>query len=353
MGPHLKNTFTVAGDGDAWVSQHVGDLENVETLAHFQDALARFQALFRLEPEAVVRDLHPGYLSTRVAQESRLPELPPVQHHHAHVAAVQGEYAVTGPVLGLAFDGTGYGDDGRVWGAEFLRSDLTGYRRMARLRYVPLPGGDKASRSPWRAALGHLSLEPGLEGSFQASFDGVPDAELSVARRQIQRGVNAPEASSMGRLFDAAAAVLGVRNEARYEGQAPMELESLAGGRAGPDLPFPVAEEDGLRVLDPLPLLEALGTLRARGVGVEELAAGFHDAVAAAAAELAAELCADEGLGVVALSGGCFQNARLLTSVESRLEARGLRVLVPRLLGPNDGAVSYGQAVVAAARMNT
>ena len=353
VGPHLKNTFTLVQDGDAWVSQHVGDLENVETLAHFHETLERYRTLFRVEPTAVVRDLHPDYLSTRIAEAIGLPELPPVQHHHAHVAAVQGEHGVTGAVLGLAFDGTGYGDDGRVWGGEFLRADLRGYRRLGRLRYARLPGGDKAARSPWRTALGYLCLEPDLGDAFEEAFQGVDAQELSVARHQVARRVNAPEASSLGRLFDAAAAVLGVRREARFEGQGPMELEALAGSAQGRDLPFPVMEgEDGIRVLDPLPLLTALGTLRAHGVPRRELAASFHDSVARATATLAADLCDHEALDTVALGGGCFQNARLLSSVRALLEKKGLRVLVPRILGPNDGAVSYGQAVVTAARLN-
>lgn len=352
VGPHLKNTLTLAAGPDAWVSQHVGDLENLETLAHFQDVLERFQGLFRVTPEAVVRDLHPGYLSTRVAEESGLPELPPVQHHHAHVAAVQGEHGVGGEILGLAFDGTGHGEDGRVWGCEFLRASLTGFRRLGHLRYAPLPGGDAAARAPWRSALGYVSLAPEAAEAFEAAFRGVPDAERALAEQQIQRRVNAPEASSLGRLFDAAAAVLGVRSLARHEGQAPMELESLAGRLRAEPLPFPAGRgEDGTWVLDPLPLLEALGALRRRGVPAEELAAAFHESVAVAAAGLARTLCAEHGLGTVALGGGCFQNARLLAGVTGGLEQAGLRVLAPRRLGPNDGAVSYGQAVVAAARM--
>ena len=353
VGPHLKNTLTLAQEGWGWVSQHVGDLENLETLTHFDDVRERFQALFRIEPEAVVRDLHPGYLSTRIAEESGLPALPPVQHHHAHVAAVQGEHGVVDPVLGLAFDGTGYGDDGNVWGCEFLLSDLTGYRRVGQLRYAPLPGGDAAARAPWRVALGYLSLDPEAEATCSAAFRGVDANALAAARHQLARGVNAPLASSLGRLFDAAAAVLGVRTVAGHEGQAPMELESLAGGRAAPPLPFPFhRDEGGVLVLDPLPLLVALGRRRGAGEDVSSLAAAFHEGVAHGVAEAAEALCSDHGVDTVALGGGCFQNVRLLDGVTRRLSSRGLRVLRPRVLSPNDGAVSYGQAVVAAARMS-
>jgi len=352
VGPHLKNTLTLAQGKDAWVSQHVGDLENVETLAHFEDVLHRFRTLFRVEPEAVVRDLHPGYLSTRVAEESGLAELPPVQHHHAHIAAVQGEHGVIGDVLGLAFDGTGYGADGRVWGAEFLRSGLTDFERLGHLRYAPLPGGDLAARVPWRVALGYVSLPDADAAAFTRAFRDVPEEERSIAELQIVRGVNAPEASSLGRLFDAAAAVLGVRALARHEAQAAMELESLAGHTSAEPLPFPARRNGDMWVLDPLPLLEALGSLLSRGIAVAELAARFHESVAEAAAALASRLCEEQALDIVALGGGCFQNARLLAGVVGRLQRAGLRVLVPRALGPNDGAVSYGQAVVASARMN-
>jgi hydrogenase maturation protein HypF len=314
VGPHLKNTLTLAEEGWAWVSQHVGDLENVETLAHFHDVLHRFRTLFRVEPEAVVRDLHPGYLS---------------------------------------FDGTGYGEDGRVWGAEFLLCSLTEYRRLGHLRYAPLPGGDLAARRPWRVALGYASLQEGGAQALLPEVQGVDPAEFAAARQQTDRGVNAPLASSMGRLFDAASAVLGVRMEARHEGQAPMELESLAGDTSGEALPFPMAQTpEGMWILDPVPLLEALASLRARGADPKDLAARFHESVGHASASLAVLLCDAEGLGTVALGGGCFQNVRLLDGIRSRLENEGLRVLVPCRLSANDGAVSYGQAVIAAARLN-
>lgn len=353
VGPHLKNTLTLADGGDAWVSQHVGDLENLETLTHFRDVLHRFRTLFRVEPVAVVHDLHPGYLSTRVAEEAGLEILPPVQHHHAHVAAVQGEHGVTCDVLGVAFDGTGLGEDGHIWGCEFLRASPTGFTRLGRLRYAPLPGGDAAARAPWRTALGYLSLEPDRVAAFQAAFRDVAARERTTAEQQIDRGVNAPLASSLGRLFDAAAAVLGVRSEARHEAQAAMELEGLAGGIAADALPFPATrDEHGMWVLDPLPLLAALGEARAHGVSAATLAAAFHESVSAGAAALAVHLCGLHGLSAVALGGGCFQNARILEGLADRLEHAGLDVLTPRLLGPNDGAVSYGQAVVAAARLN-
>jgi hydrogenase maturation protein HypF len=354
VGPHLKTTFTLALGRDAYVSQHIGDLENLETLEHWQATFDAYRRLFRVEPEVAVRDLHPGYVSTRLAGDLGLARVIPVQHHHAHIAAVLAEHGVTTPAVGVAFDGTGYGADGHVWGAEFLVCDLATYRRLGQLRYARLPGGDLAARQPWRAALGYLALEPAAAAAFTRAFAPVRREARDVALQQITRRLNAPLASSLGRLFDAAAAILGVRHESAYEGQAAMELEALAGRRGAQPFPFPAVEGlDGVWVLDPLPLLVALGERRTAGVGIHELAARFHESVAAATDELAARLAGHTGLRTVALGGGCFQNARLLISLRARLEARGLRVLVPQRLSPNDGAVSYGQAAVAAALLHT
>jgi hydrogenase maturation protein HypF len=350
VGPHLKNTLTLAAGSQAYVSQHIGDLEDLATLEHFQDVLARHRRLFRVDPEVVVRDLHPGYLSTRLAAEFAGVRTLTVQHHHAHVAAVAAEHGVTGTVIGVSYDGSGYGTDGHVWGAEVLVADLRGFRRAGRLREVPLPGGDLAARRPWRSALGYLSLAPEYAAHFQVALAGVDAAERALAERQLERHLNAPLASSMGRLFDAAAAVLGVRQSAQYEGQAAMELEALAGFNGGGTLPFPLGRlADGLWEMDPLPLLAALGARRARGVALHALAAAFHESVAVTTAELVARVADEASCRIVALSGGCFQNVRLLAGTRRRLEARGLRVLVPRWLPPNDGAISYGQAAVAAA----
>jgi hydrogenase maturation protein HypF len=353
VGPHLKNTFALVHGRRAYVSQHIGDLENLETLEHFQATLDAYRRLFRITPEVAVRDLHPWYLSTQLAESLGLPRVIAVQHHHAHVAAVLAEHGETGPAVGLAFDGTGYGDDGQVWGAEVLIADLATFRRAGQLRYAALPGGDRAARAPWRVALGYLALDPAAAPAFAAAFEGVDERERALAAQQVRQGLNAPLASSMGRLFDAAAAVLGVRRVARYEAQAAMELEALAGDLPAEPLPFPVTGEAGRWVLEPVPLLAALGEGRRMGLPVTELAAAFHESVAAAAAGLAARAAEWAGLDRVVLGGGVFQNARLLVSLARRLEALGLGVLVPRALSPNDGAVSFGQAAVAAARLRT
>jgi hydrogenase maturation protein HypF len=217
------------------------------------------------------------------------------------------------------------------------------------LRYVPLPGGDLAAREPWRVALGYLSLEPDAFEAFALAFDEVGVRDNATAARQIERKINTPLASSMGRLFDAASAVLGLRRRTSYEGQAAMELEALAGDLDARPLVFPVSQVGDCLVLDPIPVLAALGEQRQRGVDAALLAAQFHETVVRAIAAVASAVADRDGLDTVALGGGSFQNARLLSGVRARLMERGLRVLVPRLLGPNDGAISYGQAAVAAA----
>jgi hydrogenase maturation protein HypF len=350
VGPHLKNTFALARGAQAYVSQHIGDLEGADTLEHFQASLATLRRLFRVAPQVAVKDRHPGYLSSRLADELGLPRVIAVQHHVAHVAAVLAEWGRTEPAVGVAFDGTGHGDDGHTWGAEVFVASLTAYRRVGQLRYAPMPGGDLAARSPWRCAVGYRSLGGPAGPALDAAVLGVPERERALVERQADRGVNAPPASSMGRLFDAAAAVLGVRRHATFEGQAPMELEALAGNRPAAPLPFPVTEGPaGLLVLEPLPLLAALDERRRAGADPADLAAALHESVAAGAADLVTRVTAATGLGTVALGGGVFQNARLLSSLRARLRAAGLEVLVPRALSPNDGAISFGQAAVAAA----
>lgn len=350
VGADLKNTFSVVQEGHVFTSSHIGDLHEEATVARWRSLLARAERVHRIAPEFVTHDLHPSYRSTALAHELGLP-LMPVQHHHAHIAAVLAEHGESGPVIGLAFDGTGYGADGRVWGAEVLRATLTGFQRVGHLRYAPMPGGDIASRSPWRAALGYASLEPGSEPAFALAWRRVAERERLVASRQIAGDVNAPLASSMGRLFDAAAAVLGVRWTSSYEGQAAIELEQLAAAIPAEPLPFGWSGGNGGTVLDPVRLLVALGERRQRGGDVGFLSAMFHESVAAAAAEAAERAAGSEGLRTVVLAGGSFQNARLLHSTTARLAASGLRVLRAERFGPNDGAISVGQAAIAAARL--
>jgi hydrogenase maturation protein HypF len=349
VGPDLKNTFTLVEGDRAYVSQHIGDLDGFETQQHFAASLQRFRTLFQIAPTVAVRDLHPGYHSTRIAIDLGLERTIAVQHHHAHIASVLAEHAEPGPVVGIAYDGTGYGEDGEIWGAEILLADLGSYRRLGHLRYAPLPGGDLATRQPWRTALGYLSLAPEHETAFDLAFRGVDASERAVAALQVARRLNPPLASSMGRLFDAASAVLGIRRKVQHEGQGAMELEALAGRLPGKFIPIPMHDSsDGQFLMDPVPLLAELGRQRQAGGDPEDLAATFHASIIEATVQAALRACELTGVHIVALGGGVFQNARLSALIPPQLEAHGLRVLMPRLLSPNDGGISYGQAAVAA-----
>ena len=349
LGPHHRNTFTLVDRGRAVVSQHIGDLANPDILARFKATLTRYRELFGVEPEAVAHDLNPACPSSRMAAQSGLPAIA-VQHHHAHIAAVLAEHGEVGSALGVAYDNSGHGEDGNIWGSEVLSADLVGYRRLAHLRYAPMPGGRLVARSPWRAALGYAWLA-GLGNAWRWIFDTVDPTELATARAQLEEGVDLSLSSSMGRLFDAAAAVIGIRMVSQYEGQAAMELEALAGRRPGGELISHLSEQDGIMIVDPVPLLINLAWQRDRGVSAADLAADFHASVAWITEQVVRRAAEATGLRTVAFGGGVFLNGRLLSSLRHRLEAARLRVLLPMSLGPNDGAVSYGQAAVAAARL--
>jgi len=352
LGAHQKSTVAVGAGSSAWVSPHIGDLDTLETLERYRRVLADQCRLYRVRPRVIVRDAHPTYASTTVAydlaRELEVDDIIVVQHHHAHIAAVLAEHGVTEPVIGVAYDGTGYGADGRVWGGELLLADLAGYIRLAHLPYVPLPGGELAIRHPWRTVVGYLAQAADAGPSFRLALRNIPTREQELALMQARRGVNAPLASSMGRLFDAAAAVIGLRQRAQFEGQAAMELEALAGRRGGVLLPIaPHAQAEIL--FDPLPWLIALGERAQRGDDRAMLAAAWHDVVARATAAAVGRACEGANVKIVALSGGVFQNARLVATLTTELTRQRLRVLTPRRLPPNDGGVSYGQVAVAAA----
>jgi len=355
VGPHLKNTLTLAIDDTAFMSPHIGDLETIETEESWHVVHQSMKRLFDVTPRVAVHDLHPAYLSTRIAARLPVERILSVQHHHAHVAAVAAENGITAPVIGVAFDGTGYGEDGHIWGAEILVADLATFRRAAHLRYLPLAGGDRAARSPWRSVFGYEQLAGGTRLLSDESVESIPRDAIELVRRQLASALYTPLASSMGRLFDAAAAILGVCLESRFEGEAAMRLESLAGTRPGRVRGFATeAEADGRGslVMDPLPLLVALADAARHGEDRAQLAADFHSSIADGTARLAATIAEREAIRRVVLSGGVFQNARLVTELAGRLERSSLEVLLPRRLPANDGAISYGQAVVAAARLD-
>ena len=356
-GAELKSTFCVAKDRRAFVSQHIGDLENYETYASFRDGIDHFCRLFEVEPEVVAHDLHPEYLSTKHAHdlatlEAGGVELTGVQHHHAHIASCLADNGEEGPVIGVAFDGLGFGPDGTVWGGEVLIADLAGFERVAHLAPVAMPGGAAAIREPWRMAAAYLD----------AAFEGdLPDG-LPILHRHPERwtgvvslaraGVSAPMTSSAGRLFDAVAAILGVRDTVSYEGQAAIELEQLADPteRGAYALDLERGSASGAMQLSGGGLVRAVVADQAAGTPPPVIAARFHNGLAAGVVTVCRRLQAEFGLGTVALSGGVFQNLLLLERCVSALEDAGFRVLLHGRVPPNDGGISLGQAAVAGAR---
>jgi len=349
-GAELKNTFCLAQGRHAFVSHHVGDLENAETLRSFTEGIAHFCRLFDIEPQVVAHDLHPEYLSTKYALDlaDAHPDLDlvGVQHHHAHIASCLADNGERGPVIGVAFDGTGYGPDGTIWGGEFLLADLAGYERCGHLAPVPMPGGAAAIRQPWRMAAAYLG--DGAREVAERHAD-----RWAAVTAMAAKGVNSPLTSSAGRLFDAAAALLGVRDTINYEGQAAIELEQLADPRAPAEAEaYPVRLETGTGPFQARgsDLLHALLAERTTGVPAPLIAARFHHGVAALIEAGCLHLRDQHGLAAVALSGGVFQNLLLLRGAAVRLESQGFRVLLHSRVPCNDGGISLGQAVVAAAR---
>ena len=349
-GAELKNTFCLAKGGRAWVGHHIGDLENYETLTSFAAGIEHFQRLFAIEPEIVAHDLHPEYLSTKHALELDGVRRLGVQHHHAHMAACLGEHGEVGEAVGAIYDGTGYGPDETVWGGELLVGGIGSFERAGMLWPVRLPGGSAAIREPWRMACAWLSAaegaqEPGLPRALETEVER--GAWLDVCEL-VRTGVASPPTTSMGRLFDAVAAICGIGARVDYEGQAAAELEAVADLGERGAYPLPVVDE-GVVLLDARELVRLARDDAAAGRQPGLISARFHNAVAEATAAACAAEAGRRGLEIVVLSGGVFQNRLLLERAGQRLAALGLRVLAPRLLPPNDGGISYGQATIAAA----
>lgn len=376
-GPQQKATIALTregtnGEATCFVSQHIGDVENGGTFDAWNAARTRLEDLFDLAPAALACDLHPSYLSGQWAREqARKCNLPlvEVQHHHAHIASVMAEAIAAGQlttdahVLGIAFDGTGAGTDGTIWGGEFLVASLGGFERAAHLRTWALPGGAASVRDARRNAFALLSELGLLEHPGAARLlDSLDEQTRSVTATMIERGINSPHTSSMGRLFDAAAAILGICDKATYEGEPAIEFEAAA-WRAlssesacptGNMASFSVTESsrpDDCHVLNSRPLFEALLEGIRTGVPAGRLALGFHIAIARSSARIAHEICAREGIDTVALSGGVFMNRLLLQLLTRNLKDAGLTVLIPQTVPVNDGCIAYGQAAIARARL--
>jgi hydrogenase maturation protein HypF len=379
VGGELKNTFCIARGEHAFLSPHIGDLESLETVEALDRAVRHFEQLYGIAPTRIICDLHPGYASTRWAEHEttrRGIPLMNVQHHHAHIAGLMAEHGLDGeaPVLGICFDGTGYGTDGTIWGGEVLLADYRGFRRLAHLSEVPLPGGDGAIRHPARAALAHLWAAGVPWTDDLPPVAATSEAERRVIRRQLETGFNAPLTSSAGRLFDAVAALIGLRSSVTYEAQAAMELEgliasfpgvltaALSGGDAMRDGDLASSERgpaggeiSGMRgqreqdfplQIDAAPLIAAIAEGVRAGRTPAMLAAQFHAALADAVARLLLRLRDETGVNVAALSGGVFQNLRLLGLLVDKLDSAGFVVLTHEKAPPNDGGLALGQAII-------
>ncbi|MEZ5408294.1 MAG: carbamoyltransferase HypF [Acidimicrobiales bacterium] len=359
-GAQMKNTFCLAARGQAWVSQHLGDLDDLHTLEAFDAAVTRFAAFYGVEPDVIAIDAHPGYATTGWARRrAGATPVVTVQHHHAHVAAVLAEHGADPgrPAVGLAFDGTGYGPDGTIWGGEVLVASAHGYERVAHLAPVPLPGGDAAVRNPWRVALAHLRAA-GVAWTADlppvAQMPGGPDgADGRLLARMLDTGTGCVPTTSMGRLFDAVASLAGLRHEISFEAQAAIDLESAAG--AAWDEPvaayrFGLTDQGGLTRIEVAPVIAAVVDDVRAGVPAGLVAARFHCAVADAAAAVAVAVARARRLDTVVLGGGVFQNVALTELCRRRLAAAGpdLAVLTHGVVPPNDGGLALGQAWIAA-----
>ena len=349
VGGHLKNTFCVAANRHAYVSQHIGNLETPASYEALGRTVKQMIALINTAPEVVAHDRHPDYLSTRFAMEFPAARRIAVQHHHAHVLSCVAEHQCTEPVIGVAFDGAGLGDDGATWGGEWLVVEGVECRRAAHLAYVPLPGGDAAAREPWRMAVAHLSSAygPGLGPLGDALANRVTPARLDFVQQMIARGLCSPPTSSMGRLFDAVAALIGLRDAAGFEGQAAMALEAVAASNTSLTYRFDTSTAADTWTIDAAPVIRQMAMDVGAGRSRADMAAAFHDAVGDMIAEVAGRIARDTGIRRVALTGGVFQNARLSRHAAQSLEAEGLDVLEHRHVPCNDGGLSLGQALMA------
>jgi len=353
-GAEEKNTFCLTKDEYAFLSQHIGDMDNEETMSHFENTVKLYERLFRVQPEIIAHDLHPEYLPTKYALKYAAEQgikIIGVQHHHAHIVSCLAENAAQGPIIGVAFDGTGYGTDGNLWGGEFLVCDCRDFQRAAHLEYAPMPGGAAAIRKPYRMALGYLHALLGKDTSLDGLpiLGQIPDAEVSIISKQLERGLNSPLTSGTGRLFDAVSALAGVRGEIDYAAQAAIELEMVAPDDVAEVTPYPFAitEEKEPMVIKLGELIYAIVKDVKNGVPAPVISARFHQTMARIIVETSKLISKKTGLKTVALSGGVFQNRLLFNLAVDGLEREGFQVLSHRSVPPNDGGISLGQAIVA------
>ena len=346
VGAELKSTICLTQQNRAVLSQHIGDLKNPETVASFEKSIDHLQTLLGVKPAVIAHDLHPDYDSTVYAASRHDVPHVAVQHHHAHLASCLAEHGREERVIGVIFDGIGYGADGRIWGGEFLVGDFHEYQRVGHLAYVAMPGGDAATREPFRMALSYLCLTYGKDLPPLPILSGKPSQELRLLQQMIERGLNSPLTSSCGRLFDAIAALIGLRDKVSYEGQAALELEMAITPDSGV-YPISLQNEGGLLIADPRPLIRAVVNDLQRGANPGIISARFHNGLSHLVINVCGHLRQDTQLNTVALSGGVFQNCYLTERCVRLLEEKGFEVLTHSLVPPNDGGLALGQAVIA------
>ncbi|MGB9681368.1 MAG: carbamoyltransferase HypF [bacterium] len=346
-GGELKNTFCLTKENYAFVSQHIGDLENIETLKHFINTIELYKRLFRIEPKVIACDMHPDYLSTRYAQNlsKEIPVIP-VQHHYAHVASCMAENGLAESVIGIAMDGSGYGLDGNVWGGEFMIADYSGFSRIAHFEYLPMPGGELAIRKPYRLAIGYLYRLFG-EIPNLPSLQDIPQEELDIIKDQVDKGINTPITSSLGRLFDAVSSILNVCKKVDYEGQAAVELEMIGENLSTEShYKWDIERLNGEFIVKIKPLLEEI-VEEINKVPIEKISAKFHNTIALIILDMARIIREESRINSIVISGGCFQNKTLLRKTIKNLEKERFKVFLHSQVPCNDGGISLGQAVVA------
>lgn len=350
-GAGLKNTLCLTKEDRVFLSQHIGDLENRETLDFFELTVRHLQRILDIEPEIVAYDLHPDYLSTQYALGRADAQLVGIQHHHAHIVSAMAENRIDGPVIGLAFDGTGLGTDGKIWGGEVLISELHGFKRAGYLDYVPMPGSNAAIKEPWRMALSYLYHAFGdrAAGLDLPLYQTVTGDRSGVVFQMIRKGLNSPETSSLGRLFDGIAAIIGIRDTVRFEGQAAMELEMIAAPEETGLYDWQWTRADDHYLIDPGILIKQVVTDCTGNVPAAVISSRFHNTLTQLFAALCDSIRAETGLDRVVMSGGVFQNATLLKALSAALAKMEFKVYSQKLVPANDGGISLGQAVAAAA----
>jgi hydrogenase maturation protein HypF len=352
-GGELKNTFCLTRGQYAFMSHHIGDLENLETLTSFEEGIEHFKRLFYIEPKAVAYDLHPDYLSTQYALS--IPGIPRigVQHHHAHIVSAMAENGMEGDVIGVALDGTGFGLDGTIWGGEFIRANLRDFDRLAHLKKVPMPGGSMAIKEPWRMAMVYLS-EAFRDETAKLKINlmkRIDSQKWGFLKKAIEKKINTPWTSSMGRLFDAISSLLSIRDEVHYEGQAAIELEMIADHGAKEEYPFHIYKDGKPMVVDPAEMVRGIVHDLIDGAPTSEISGKFHQTISRIVVETCETIRTDEKLNRVVLSGGVFQNMFLLSLVAEGLKRSDFDVYTHHLVPTNDGGISLGQAVIAHMRL--